>query len=61
MDGIPVIIVDNTGSFLIAASSPAAPSSRGERLLQTHTLIGQELQLPSFDWARAAELYLLSN
>ena len=35
--------------------------ARGERLLQTHTLIGQEVQLPSPDWTRATELYLLTN
>ena len=28
-------------------------AARGERLLQAHTLIGQELQLPSSDWTRA--------
>ena len=37
------------------------PVHRGERLLQTHILIGQEAQLPSSDWTRAIELYLLSN
>ena len=26
---------------------------RGEQLLKTHTLIGQEVQLPSSDWTRA--------
>ena len=26
---------------------------RGERLLQTHLLIGQEVLLPSSDWTRA--------
>ena len=36
-------------------------STRGEQLLQTDTLIGQEVQLPSSDWTRATELYLLSN
>ena len=35
--------------------------TRGGWLLQTHTLIGQELQLSSSDWTRATELYLLSN
>ena len=35
--------------------------SRGERLLRTHILIGQEVQFPSSDWTRATELYLLSN
>ena len=30
------------------------------RLLQTHTLIGQEELLASYDWTRATELYLLS-
>ena len=35
--------------------------ARDERLLQTRTLIGQEVQLPSSDWTRASKLYLLSN
>ena len=35
--------------------------ARGERLLQTHVLIGQEVQLPRPDWTRATELYILSN
>ena len=34
---------------------------RGERLLQIHILIEQEVQLPSSDWPRATELYILSN
>ena len=34
---------------------------RAERILQTHTLIGQYVQLPSSDWTRATELYLLSD
>ena len=34
---------------------------RGERLLQTHTLIGQEAQLPRSDWTRGVKLYLLSD
>ena len=33
----------------------------GERLLQTLTLIGQEVELPSFGWTTATELYLLSD
>ena len=32
------------------------PGYRGKRLLQTHTLIGQEVQLPSSDWTRATQL-----
>jgi len=35
--------------------------SRGEQLLQTQILIGQAVLLPSSDWTRATELYLLSN
>ena len=35
--------------------------SRGERLLQTSTLIGQEIQLSSSCPIRASELYLLSD
>ena len=35
--------------------------ARGERLLQTHTLIGQEVQISSSDWTTATELHLLSN
>ena len=38
-----------------------AHNSRGERLLQTHILIGQELQLHSSCPTRARNLYLLSN
>ena len=34
-------------------------SGRGERLLQTHILIGQEVQLPSSDLTRATELFPL--
>ena len=34
---------------------------RGERLLQTHTPIGQEIQLSSSCPIRDEELYLLSN
>ena len=34
---------------------------RGERLLQTNFLIGQEGQLPSYDWTRATESHTLSN
>ena len=34
---------------------------RGERILQIHTLTGQELSLPSSDWTRANKLFLLSN
>ena len=37
------------------------PLGRGERLLQTQIVIGQEVQLPSSDWTRATELYLLSS
>ena len=33
----------------------------GEWILQTHTLIGQQVQLPSYDWTRATQLYLFSN
>ena len=36
-------------------------TARGERLLQTHTLIGQEVQLHKSDGTRATELYILSN
>ena len=39
----------------------SSTQGRGERLLQTQTLIGQEVQLPSSDWTRATKLYLLSN
>ena len=39
----------------------AKKESRGEQLLQTHVLIGQEVQLPSSDWRRAPDLNLLSN
>ena len=35
--------------------------SRVGRLLQTYTLIGQELKLSSLDWTKATELDLLSN
>ena len=35
--------------------------TRGERLLQTSTLIGQEIQLSSSGPIRARELYLISN
>ena len=37
------------------------PWFRGERLLETHNLIGKEVQLPSSDWTTAAKLHLLSN
>ena len=46
---------------LMEITTFALPTRRGERLLQTHTLVGQEVQLPSFDRKRATELYLLSN
>ena len=35
--------------------------TRGEWLLQTHTLTGQNKPLPSSDWIRADKLYPLSN
>ena len=34
---------------------------RGGRLLQTLILIGQEVQLPSSEWTRATELFILSD
>ena len=37
------------------------PKGRGERLLQTSTLIGKEIQLSSSNPITARELYLLSN
>ena len=43
------------------AAEGGVAGTRAKRLLQTHTPIGQEVQLPSFDWTRAAKLYLLSN
>ena len=46
------------GSNILCAYKPGV---RGERLLQTHTLIGQEVQLPRSDWTRVNKLYLLSN
>ena len=33
----------------------SAHEIRGERLLRTHALIGQEVQLPSSVWTRAIE------
>ena len=45
----------------LALNSPSLGCFRGERLSQTHFLIGQGLQLPSSYWPRATELYLLSN
>ena len=38
-----------------------AGHNRGERLLQTYMMIGQEVQLSSSDWTRATDLHLLSN
>ena len=37
------------------------PTARGERLLQTHTLIGQKIQQSSSCPIRARTLYLLPN
>ena len=42
-------------------ASSVALTTLGGRLLQTYTLIGQELQLSSCDWTRATKLDLLSN
>ena len=40
---------------------PLPPVNRGERLLQTPTLIGQDIQLSSSCPIRARQLHLLSN
>ena len=40
-------------TFLLQVKGGNIVLSRGERLLQTNPLIGQEVQLPSSDWTRA--------
>ena len=45
----------------VGAGMWRGPAPRGERLLQTYTLIGREIQLQSFCPIRAREFSLLSN
>ena len=47
--------------LLCSEACQGGPRHRGERLLQTSTLIGQKVQLSSSCPIRARERYLLSN
>ena len=53
----------NCRPFIVFASQDRNDGAwiRGERLLQTHILSGQDVQIPSSDWTRATALYILSD
>ena len=53
--------MENAWLVIFYISDVLVVQARGGRLLQTHTLIGQEVQLSSSDWTTATEFYLLSN